>query len=166
MKNIKTFITPNKDLIFKFSKQKNTFNFSPFSNYICSILIKNNLNVPLFEIKGNEKEFVNLLEFLLSFCFIDEVGTDVMYFSPNSFMNSIYINCFDYCSGLIDYNDYSIEIGERNHLLQNNICRVRFSLDQYSFDGFLYHIYELLEDIDYLDQLFVNVGLLEYFLDL
>ena len=169
--NHNEFKTQNQEYNIILTKEQKSYNFSNYTNYICSMIFTNSINQPIIAITGSELEFVNFIDELYEFN-LNFGGTisDRFTFSPNQFgiqyiINfSIDLNCIhllDYPSEEDLYITFSIQ--EKNNLGQITE-RLKFQLTYDFLEDFIYNIYLLIKDIENID-MFYTASLLNFMTD-
>lgn len=157
------FIIPNGEFAnysIEFKKEKNVFSYNQFINYSCSMIFKNSLGLPVLEIKGNEKEFYELLNSVYSIMlYYGEILSDNIYFSySSSNLNHFLINIEPRAEEYINSEGEEDEkfyvrfrISQYNYNMNNYILRFNFELEYESVDYLCYCLYDLLSDISYIN---------------
>lgn len=131
------------------TKEKRVFGYSNFGQYICKIRFLDNIGLPQLEIKGTEKEFYSLMNTLNDFNNNPYDYYDMItYFSSGDTFMFMYI-AVPQCNSPSDEDD-KITMQVYEDTFYGRIFRLYIELNFYYLENFIFGLYSLLEDIDYL----------------
>lgn len=154
-----------EDMEFKIiiDKKKKPFSLSKFGQYNCTISFYNNLELPVLVINCSEKELYSCIQVLaqfnanLSVCSSDTELSSIINFNTSGDFRDYFwmINTIN----LMNYPEYptedeimmSISIFESH--MNENVLRLYLPMTYGFLDILIYHIYLVLEDLPYLDEI-------------
>lgn len=158
-----TLYTEDMEYKIIISKAKKFYSQSKFGQYNCTISFYNTLNLPVLVINCSEKELYSCIQVLaqfnanLSVCSSDTELSSFVYFNSSGDFRDYFwmINTIN----LINYPEYptedeimmSISIFESH--MNENVLRLYLPMTYGFLDILIYHIYLVLEDLPYLDEI-------------
>lgn len=143
------FNTINKDYIIELTRKDfKLWNTNKSFKYLCKILFKNNLNIPLLEITTNEESIFNIIDCLNQFL---EFNMGDIVIPINNMSTSLTQFIFklerDFSGNM--KNSIIFAVGEYNSYHQQMIDRIKIQFDEESLYNFMDIMYfSFLIDID------------------
>ena len=166
------FQLPDLSYTIVLKKEINPSNFSRYK-YICSMTFLDSINQPIITLTGNELDFIHLIESLYEF----NINIVAMYgnrfhFTPDQYNNffflEFYINEKDLY--LLDRDDFPSEDSLQIYFdlyesrYGNIISRLKFHINYEYLEDFIFHLYQLIEDIPWIDEI-TSSSLIEWMID-
>ena len=158
------FFTENNEYKIVLKKRHRMFCTSEYSNYICTLEFKNSIDQTVVSIEGTELTFVKFVESLNAFVTnFGQIIDDILPFSESGATGISYF----FHIALNPQVDYPAEDDDKVYLtlfessLFGNVMRLSLETTIFWVEEFIYSIFQILEDIPYLDKLTIST-LLEY----
>lgn len=156
------FFTENKEFKIVLKKQKKVFNTSEFSNYICTLEFRDTLDRVLVSINSSELSFVRFVEglndFIVSF---GQILDNILYFPDSGTQGSNYFFYIAINPGVYypAEDDDKVYLNLFEHSYQGQVLRISLETSIFWIEEFIYSIFQILEDIPYLEHLTVSTAL-------
>lgn len=163
--NDNIFYSEDKEFIIRITKTKKFYTLSQYGQYNCTIEFLNSLKIPVLSINCTEKELLQTVQKLneLNANIImgetnDEKSTTIIFESTGTFDS--YIMTLTTLN-LTTYPDYPVEHDLKLELYvyinhrgtRENKLKIVLPMTIQYLEYFIYKIYEVLQDIPYLDEM-------------
>lgn len=166
------FLLPDLSYTIVLKKEINPLSFSIYKyKYICSMTFLDSINQPIITLTGNELDFVQLIESLYDFNMnIVAMYGNRYHFTPDQYNNFFFLEFYVKEEDLYLLDDFPSEDSLQIYFdlyesrYGNIISRLKFHINYEYLEDFIFHLYQLIEDIPYLDEI-TSSSLIEWMID-
>ena len=147
------FNLENNLYIIELLKEKRQFGYSKFGNYLCKLRFLDYIGIPQLEVAGTEKQFYDLMNILNEINMAPYNSPDIItYFNSGNTYMFIYV-----ASKLTDFpndeDDDKVTLQIFEDTIYGRVSRKYIELSYIYLEDFIFNLYQLLEDIDYLSDM-------------
>ena len=157
------FFTENNEFKIVLKKRKRMYGASQFANYLCSIEFKDCLDNSIVTIESTESVFLKFIQDLNDFITnFGQIISNNLYFPDHG--NGYYYFFYIAMNPEVDYpaeDDDKIYLSLFESSIYGQVLRLSLETSIFWIEEFIYSLFQILEDIPYLDHLSTTT-LLEY----
>ena len=151
MNNI-MFFSENREYIIEINKEKRFFSYSKYGQYKCNLRFANYIGQIVLDIECNEKQLLDLM------CVLDDMNMNAGGYMLDAiaYLNDEYFMYVAFIEEPVDYpieEDPKISIQIFQNTINGQVSRLYLEMSLYYLEEFIYNIYQILEDIPYLNEM-------------